>query len=151
GRMLEQRPLLATLLWGAILAATTEELLFRGVFWSLVERAVEAARARVAKAPTPAGQAKGRKLEAGLLGLGPTTVTAARVGLMHGELHGGVGIVRLVSATLLGVGAGALRRWTGTLAAPTLLHFLNNTMVIGQVRRLFTGDPMAPAVIDGVP
>ena len=45
----------------------------------------------------------------------PTGVTAAVFGLMHGDLHGGVGIVRLVSATLLGLGAGALRHWTGTL------------------------------------
>jgi membrane protease YdiL (CAAX protease family) len=141
GRMLEQGPLLATLLWSVILAATTEELLFRGALWSLVERLVEAARARVTVG----------KVEAALLGLVPTVVSAAVFGMMHYDLRGGVGIVRLTSTTLLGLGAGALRRWTGTLAAPVLLHFLNNTMAIGLGRKWFASDPPGPLLIAGVP
>lgn len=156
GRMLEQGPLLATLLWGAILAAATEELLFRGALWSLVNRLITHARAAAKADPPPSAPRSGaaipgRGAEDALLGLVPTVVAAAVFGLMHGEIHGGVGIVRLVSATLLGLGAGVLRRWTGSVAAPILLHFLNNTMVIAHGRKWFGVDAPGTAILDGVP
>jgi membrane protease YdiL (CAAX protease family) len=159
GRMLEQGPLLLTLLWAAILAATTEELLFRGALWSLVERFIQTFRAILAdhrsrsrlERPDPEPRTPSTQALEVLLGLVPTVVSAGIFGLMHGDLRGGVGIVRVVSSTLLGFGAGLLRRWTGTLFASVLLHFLNNTMVIGHGRKWFSGGPPAPPLIDGVP
>jgi membrane protease YdiL (CAAX protease family) len=170
GRMLEQGPLLATLLWGAILAATTEELLFRGALWSLLDRLAQTIEARLALRAKSAwfgaradggrgSTAPGReslptswvqRASPAILGLVPTVGAAFIFGLMHGDVHGGVGIVRLASAMLLGLGAGALRWWTKSLFAPVLLHFLNNTLVIGHARKWFTrGGPELP-LIDGV-
>lgn len=158
GRMLEQGPLLVTLLWGAILAAAAEEMLFRGALWSLVDRVVKIARAEVAAKIPPSRQGAepgpmswAEQASPVILGLFPTIAAAAVFGLMHGDLHGGVGVVRLVSATVLGLGAGILRWWTGTMLAPILLHFLNNTMVIGQGRKWFSSGSSAPPLIEGVP
>ena len=159
GRMLEQGPLVGTLLWGAILAAAAEELLFRGALWSLVDRIVKIVRAEFAgKLPRsrregaePGPMSWAERASPVILGLFPTIAAAAVFGLMHGDLSGGVGVVRLVSATLLGLGAGVLRWWTGTMLAPILLHFLNNMMVIGHGRKWFTLGPPGQALIDGVP
>jgi membrane protease YdiL (CAAX protease family) len=171
GRMLGQGPLLVTLIWGAILAATTEELLFRGALWSLLDRLVQTIEARLsarAKGGWFGGRADGgrgstfpgresiptswvQRASPAVLGLVPTVGAAFIFGLMHRDVGGGVGIVRLASAMLLGLGAGALRWWTRSLLAPILLHFLNNTLVIGHARRWFSAGAGEATVIEGVP
>jgi len=143
GRMLGGAPLLATLLWGAVLAAVTEELLFRGALWSLLQRVV-----RFFVPPPSAGEGVS-KLGPLLAGLLPTIGSAAIFAALHANLSGGVGIVRVVSSSLLGLFCGLLRWSTGSIAAPVLLHLLNNALVIGVGRRWFATSH--EPIFEGVP
>jgi membrane protease YdiL (CAAX protease family) len=144
GRTLEQGPLLLTLLWGALLAAATEELLFRGALWSALRGLSAPVEARWKErgevpdfvAPGVASRLGRAAVERGVL---PTIVAAAVFAFLHGGMQGGVGIVRVVSALCLGLACGAGRQASGSLFVPVLLHFGNNTLAIGHGRGWFAG------------
>jgi membrane protease YdiL (CAAX protease family) len=68
---------------------------------------------------------------------------------MHADLPGGVGIVRIVASTCLGLTCGMARQITGAIWAPMLLHFANNLIAIGSMRRWFGAG--ASTILDGVP
>jgi membrane protease YdiL (CAAX protease family) len=140
--------LLAALLTGVVLAAVSEELLFRGAVWS----ALDALLARTPGAPVvheELGPSTSQRVQAWLVrGWGATLGSGLLFGLMHADMPGGVGIVRVVSTTCLGLAAGAVRTLSGSLAAAVLLHLLHNTFSLGVSRRWFLG--LGP-VVYGVP
>ncbi len=78
---------------------------------------------------------------AGLLAAAGAAVVFA---LLHWDLAGGVGIVRVVSTLCLGLACGAARYATGSVAAPVALHLVHNTVAVGQARRWFAGDGPPP-------
>jgi membrane protease YdiL (CAAX protease family) len=144
GQRLEQAPLLFTLVWGAVLAAISEELLFRGALYSAFERLVPEANAPAPIAPdadeipdfarpSPFALAVRRALPAALATIG----SAAIFGLLHWDMKGAVGIVHVVSTTCLGLACGSARALTRGITAPIALHFLYNVIVIGNARRWF--------------
>jgi membrane protease YdiL (CAAX protease family) len=112
------------------LAALTEELLFRGALHALIERS-----ARRLWAPRDAGRGAGIVAAAG---------AAVVFALLHWDLAGGVGIVRVISALCLGIACGAARYATGSVAAPVALHLVHNALAVGQARRWFAGDGPPP-------
>lgn len=119
GRAIREAPLLPMLLWGALFAAVAEELCFRGALWSAVRQGALRIWPRA-------------ELASGLLA---TLMAAALFGLMHADMPGGVGVVRLVATTLVGVACGVARQLSGTLLAPILLHLAHNVLTIGMARK----------------
>jgi membrane protease YdiL (CAAX protease family) len=135
GRALTESPLLPTLVWGVVLAALTEELLFRGALYATIERLVARLGRSVPTARWP--------------GLVAATGAAVVFALMHWDLGGGVGLVRVVSTLCLGLACGAARHATASVAAPFALHLVHNTVALGQSRRWFADD--APPPFDTLP
>ncbi len=138
----------AALVTGVLLAALSEELLFRGALWG----ALDALFRRVPGPPAiheELGPTAGQRLQAWWVGGWGATVGAGVVfGLMHADMPGGVGIVRVVSTTCLGLAAGAIRTLSGSLAAAVLLHLLHNGFSLGVSRGWFVG--LGPSLY-GVP
>jgi hypothetical protein len=66
-----------------------------------------------------------------------TVVTAALFALLHADMPGGLGIVRVVAAFGLGLGCGAVRQLSGTSVAAMALHAGFNAVSIGATRRGF--------------
>jgi membrane protease YdiL (CAAX protease family) len=157
GQRLEQAPLLFTLVWGAVLAAISEELLFRGALYSAFERLVPEAKPRPAidpdaddaivdfARPSPFAIAVRGALPAALATIG----SAAIFGLLHWDMEGAVGIVHVVSTACLGLACGTARALTRGITAPVVLHFLYNVIVIGNARRWF-GVSEEP-IVSGLP
>lgn len=128
GRALEQGSLPLTLIWGVVLAAVTEELLFRGALFSFVER--------LAGRPRETDSKGGALLRAAA----PVIVSAAVFGLMHGGFSGALGVVRMVSTTGLGLACGLARSWTKAVVAPITIHLLYNGITLAQARGVFHSD-----------
>ncbi|MEZ4298479.1 MAG: CPBP family intramembrane glutamic endopeptidase [Polyangiaceae bacterium] len=159
GRALTQSPLLVTLLWGALLGALGEELFFRGLLWTTITDVtrrfapvpaspdLNAYSESPAPAPRPLHH---RALRLLLEGGIATLLCAALFGYMHKDLPGGVGIVRLWSTTILGLGLGVVRQSTRSVAACILLHTVYNTFVILAGRKWF-GDARSATVLEGIP
>lgn len=133
GRAVTQAPLLVTLLWGALFAAIVEELTFRGALWTALR---EGALRLLPNAQMAAG-------------ISSTLISAALFGFMHADMPGGVGIVRIVAATSLGLICGFARQLTGTLFAPILLHAAHNTLTIIVARQWL--DDGSPPLIGVLP
>ncbi|HVU00586.1 MAG TPA: CPBP family intramembrane glutamic endopeptidase [Polyangiaceae bacterium] len=118
GRELTREPALVTVLWGAVVSPVSEELFFRGALYSLVESLVPpAVVGRVTRSALPVG------------------VVAVAFGLLHWDMPGGLGIVRLVSALGLGLACGVARAATGSVVAAILVHVPFNLLAIATVRR----------------
>ncbi len=139
GRALGEGSLLPTLLWGVVLAAVTEELLFRGALFTLLERAALVATGW-ARAPAPAA--------ARVAGLSAALGAAVVFALMHGGLGGGVGLVRVVSTLCLGLACGVARYAARSVAAPIAVHLIHNTLAVGQARGWF---PASSPLFDALP
>lgn len=160
GRAVKEAPAWLTLTWGALMAPVAEELLFRGAIWSAIRRLTAAAEPPSAGADPPgAGAAAageppasselpaimfedgvvvraGRRVWAVLRDGGFATLGSAAVfGAMHLGVPGGAGIVRVVSATCLGLACGAARHATGSVVAALALHVVYNLLSIAQTRR----------------
>jgi membrane protease YdiL (CAAX protease family) len=131
GRAITQAPLLVTLMWGAVLAAIAEELAFRGALFGAIEKSALALFAPSESRPSRAD------LLAGILAV---LLTAAAFGAMHADMKGSVGIVRVASATCLGLACGSARLVAGTIFVPMILHFVYNSVSLGLGRGLFRGD-----------
>ena len=138
GRALGEGSLLSTLLWGVVLAAVTEELLFRGALFSLVERAVRGPLAALPHASA-----------ARTAGLAAAVGAAVVFALMHGDLGGGVGIVRVVSTFCLGLACGVARHAARSVVAPITVHLVHNTLALGQARGWFAG--ASPPLFESLP
>jgi membrane protease YdiL (CAAX protease family) len=129
GKAVTQAPLFVTLLWGVVLAAITEELMFRGALFG----AVQAATRRLGR----------------VSGAIAVVVAGGAFGAMHADMKGSVGIVRVVSATCLGLACGTARLLSGTVIAAMLLHFIYNTISLGVGRGWFHGS--SDAILSVVP
>jgi membrane protease YdiL (CAAX protease family) len=145
GRSLVRTPLFVTLLWGGVLAAVGEELLFRGALWSAAHELTAPLFAAVGWT----GRARAIALWSLRSGGVATLFSAGVFGWMHADLPGGVGVVRAVSTTCLGLACGLGRQLTGTVWAAILLHFANNLLAIGGSRRWFPST--STPIFDGVP
>jgi membrane protease YdiL (CAAX protease family) len=133
GRAVTEAPLLVTLVWGAVLAAIAEELAFRGALFAAIEQTALALFGR--NAPPSA-----RSRAASLSGIFAVMLTAAVFGGMHADMKGSVGIVRVASATCLGLACATARLLAGTIFVPMILHFGYNAVSLGLGRALFRGD-----------
>jgi len=118
GQALQEAPLLSTLLWAALFAALAEELFFRGAFFALVRDA--AVRLR---------------LGAGFAGAVAVLASAALFGFLHADTPGGVGIVRIVSTTCLGLVCGVARQLGPSVVAPIAMHTTYNVLALALARR----------------
>jgi membrane protease YdiL (CAAX protease family) len=67
-------------------------------------------------------------------------LAAAAFGAMHDDMKGSVGIVRVASATCLGLACGSARLVTSTVFVPMMLHFGYNSVSLGLGRGLFRSD-----------
>jgi membrane protease YdiL (CAAX protease family) len=130
GKAVTEAPLALTLVWGAILAAVTEELAFRGALFSAVEKGALAVFAR----GEPSRRARW------LAGALAVVAAAAAFGAMHADMKGSVGIVRVASTTFLGLACGTARLVAGTVFVPMLVHFTYNAISLGLGRGLFRSD-----------
>lgn len=149
GRALTTAPLLTTLLWGAVIGAIGEELLFRGLLWSTITDLTKRLLPPGHEDDPPPRTLTARVSRIALSGGVATVFSAALFGLMHADLPGGVGIVRIVSTTCLGLASGIVRHVTGGVIACFALHALYNTLVIGNGRRWFASQEKP--ILEGVP
>ena len=145
GRSLTQSPLGLTLLWGVVVSPLSEELLFRGAFWSTIQAIADRLRPK-AESDAPAslelplaesaGLKAARAVSAWLLGGGiATLVTAIVFAALHADMPGGLGIVRVVSAFGIGLACGVARHHSGGLLAPIVLHVAYNALSLATTRR----------------
>ena len=133
GRAVTEAPLLVTLAWGTVLAAIAEELAFRGALFGAIETT---ALALFARSDAPSGRKRAEFLSGILAGV----LTAAAFGAMHADMKGSVGIVRVASATCLGLACGSARLLANTVFVPMMLHFGYNGVSLGLGRDIFRGD-----------
>jgi membrane protease YdiL (CAAX protease family) len=137
-----------------IVAPIGEELLFRGGVYGAVQTLFDRFERRPAKPdPGPSSDLGPDSLQ--IAGLpqkrgGPTVLTkvsdwivhgggaalvsGALFGALHADTPGGLGIVRGVSATALGIACGLARTTTGGLAAAIALHAGYNFIALGTMR-----------------
>ncbi len=145
------RAALADTLWTilpftVILAPLGEELLFRGGVYGAVQAVVEKRYSKpsaqeappsslaVAGLPKKRGGA-GTKVHSWLIDGGAAVIVSSFCfGIMHADTEGGMGIVRVVSASFLGLSCGLSRRSTKTLLAPIVLHAAFNLVSLASVR-----------------
>ncbi|HEX9297675.1 MAG TPA: CPBP family intramembrane glutamic endopeptidase [Polyangiaceae bacterium] len=157
GKAITQAPVVVTMLWGAVLAAIAEEMMFRGPLFSLLQ---DGTSALLARRRDPASEPRESKQDRWIAGSVAIVVAAAAFGTMHADMKGSVGIVRVVSATCLGVACGTARFLSGTVLLSMLLHFVYNTISLGVGRGWFNGlsepillvvpNPLLVAAIAGV-
>jgi membrane protease YdiL (CAAX protease family) len=139
GRAVTEAPLLVTLVWGAVLAAVAEELAFRGALFSAIEKSALLLFARN-EPPIDVDAPPGKSRPALRCGVVAAVLAAAAFGAMHADMKGSVGIVRVASATCLGLACGSARLVTGTVFVPMILHFVYNSVSLALSRGLFRGD-----------
>jgi membrane protease YdiL (CAAX protease family) len=139
GQTVTHAPLLVTLVWGALLAAFSEELAFRGALWTAVRELVVAIAPKGRRVDDDGNSLPPPDERCGELfgGIAATVVAGAVFGAMHADMQGSVGIVRVVATTCLGLASGTTRLLTGSIAASMLLHFTYNALSIGVGRKWF--------------
>ncbi len=156
GRVLKQAPAVVVLLWVAVVAPVSEELAFRGALWGAVERGLASLRRPAKEVDSDEELAPGvvgPSLLDTIAEHGPATMAtvlqAVVFGLMHTGVPGGAGIIRLVSATVLGVCCGLARQLSGGLWAPIALHVAYNTLGLGHSRNWLVTEALPK--VDGIP
>ena len=147
GRQLVQAPAVAVLLWGAVISPISEELFFRGALYTLVSGAVALAARRTPLTDAPpslpvemmndgAPVRATRAVKKWLVEGGVATLSVGVLfGAMHQDMPGGLGIVRFVSALILGLACGLARQHGGSVLPAVVLHVLWNTLSVAAVRR----------------
>ena len=143
GRAMTSAPVWSSVIWAVVVSPVGEELLFRGVLWSLLQRLVQ----RSAK-PSSEGALSERFLQESWLfalarrgaawwraGGGATVLSSLVFALIHADLRGGQGIIRIVAASCLALACGSARQVTGSLAAPVVLHVSFNLLTLATARR----------------
>lgn len=124
GRELGESSVVLLLLSAVVLPAISEELIFRGGVLGTLRAAMQ-------------GLAGGRWRLATVLV--PIVVTALMFGLAHADVPGGVGLVRIVSTTTLGLVLGGVRVATGSTWCSMAIHLLHNATSIAMLRGVFRG------------
>jgi len=153
GRAVTQAPLVLTVLWGIALAAVTEELLFRGILMTALQRLgsllLLSATARPVNAGSPAVALVRARAERAA-GAAAVVVSTMVFAAMHADMRGSVGVVRVVATACLGLACGVARLLSGSVLAGVALHLVYNTVSIGLGRSWFgpRADTLVPAVPD---
>lgn len=146
GRTARVDTLLAIIPFTVILAPLGEELLFRGGLYGGIQDFVDSVKSKVqpTDAPPPSVAVAGLPQKVPFaatsfgswLFRGGFAVLASSLcfGLMHADTAGGMGIVRVVSASLLGFCCGVLRSTSRSLVAPLALHAAYNLLSLATLR-----------------
>lgn len=145
GQAMRQSPVLLVLLWGAVVAPIGEELLFRGAVWAALWRATQRILPdRTEAAPSLPGEFIERSVLLSLatsvrnwLGRGglATLASGALFGLLHWDMPGGQGIIRVTATTCLGLACGVARQASGSIVVPILVHVGFNALGLAGARR----------------
>lgn len=155
GRTAKVDSLWAIIPFTVLLAPLGEELLFRGGIyggiqaWSSARAAVPPREDDPPSSIAVAGLARQVRFGATpwgrwLLGGGFALLGSSLCfGLMHADTAGGMGIVRVTSASTLGLACGQARSASGTLLAPFVLHATYNLLSLASLRGwlVFEGFP----------
>jgi membrane protease YdiL (CAAX protease family) len=143
GRAMTTAPVWSSLLWAAVVSPVGEEFLFRGALWSGLQRLVQ----RFTKPASQEALSERFLSESRLVlvgrrctawwrrGGGATVLSSLVFALMHADLRGGQGIIRIVAASCLALACGSARQATGSLAAPIALHVIFNFLTLASARR----------------
>lgn len=150
GQAMRQAPVLLVLLWGVVVTPIGEELLFRGALWAALERGVKAcfpdAAAHAASLPGEFIEPSPvlsllRNIGAWLQSGGvATVVSGVAFGLLHWDMPGGQGIIRVTATTCLGLGCGVARQASGSIVIPILVHAGFNALSVAGARRWLVTD-----------
>lgn len=151
GQELVSSGVAGAMVWGVIVSPIAEELLFRGVLYSLAQRAIfgltkrgepseTAPPASTDLSPEMLQKSFGFEVVKGFArfvreGLGPIVFTTGVFTFMHMDTPGGMGIARWVSALGLGLATGVARYATGSVFGPIVLHMAFNFYSIAATRR----------------
>ncbi len=115
-----------------LIAPVGEEVLFRGALFGAYLQAFQTKNADVLPA-TPS------RFLTWLRGpVGAVLFTTFVFGLLHADTPGGLGILRVTSASFLGFSCAVLRTTSGGLVAPVALHAGYNFLSLGTLRGWFT-------------
>lgn len=150
GRSAQQNSLLSIVPFTVVLAPLGEELVFRGGIYGgircLLSRTSQALKEGSSNPDNleqiipglPPPRARTNRMRKVLTAHRPELiallVSSFAFGAMHADMSGGMGIVRLTSASVLGVACGLARYWSGTLFAPLLLHAAYNFLGLATLR-----------------
>jgi len=145
GQAMRQAPVLLVLLWGVLVAPIGEELLFRGAVWGALQRVV---RACLPSSAGPAASLPGQFIEPSLVlsalrGVGSwlqrggvaTLLSGVAFGLLHWDMPGGQGIIRVTATTCLGLACGVARQASGSVLVAILVHATFNFLGVAGARR----------------
>lgn len=145
GRAMRQSPALVALAWAVLVSPVGEELLFRGAIWGSLQRIVEAVAPERTTSPAslPEQYLKQpllvmgfRKCSAWVVrGGAATLLSGLAFGLLHWDMPGGQGIIRVTATLCLGLACGVARQASGTVAVPILLHMIFNVLGLAGARR----------------
>ncbi len=135
-RITTEGPLLATLLSSTIIAAIFEETFFRGLLWTSITRVTDKFRTVT----------MWHEVLSAIVPLLSCTLIFA---LLHADTPGGLGVVRVVSATVLGLVCGLWRLFTKSTVPGILIHAINNLVATGRARG-WTGTAVKDQIF-GVP
>lgn len=146
GQAMRQAPVLLVLLWGVLVAPLGEELLFRGAIWGALQRLVRACFP--SGSATPAPSLPGQFIEpsftlslfrrvGGWLQHGgvATLLSGVAFGLLHWDMPGGQGIIRVTATTCLGLACGVARQASGSVLVPIVVHASFNLLGVAGARR----------------
>ena len=158
GRSLRQTHAVTTVLWAVVLAPMGEELMFRGVLWSLVQRLTGGFVTKEQERSLPpeliAEGALLRGLRAGgrwLLAGGIATIaTTAIFAWMHADQQGGAGVVRVIQAACLGLLLGVIRHVTKSIGPAAICHGLFNAMSLAKLRKWIVTGGWPESKVDAV-
>lgn len=145
GQAMRQAPVLLVLLWGVVVAPLGEELLFRGAVWGALQRVVHAwFPSSTAPAPSLPGQfIEPSLLLSALRGVGSwlrhggvaTLLSGVAFGLLHWDMPGGQGIIRVTATTCLGLACGVARQASRSVVVPIVVHASFNLLGVAGARR----------------
>ena len=145
GQAMRQSPVLLVLFWSVVVAPIGEELLFRGAVWAALWRTTQRFLPdRAEAAPSLPGEfiersallsaAKSVRDWLARGGLA-TLVSGALFGLLHWDMPGGQGIIRVTATTCLGLACGIARQASGSIVVPILVHAGFNLLGLAGARR----------------
>lgn len=155
GRTAERDTLLSIIPFTVVLAPLGEELLFRGGLYGGIQSFVDQLKEKSAAPDEPPASVAVAglppRVSFGATRLGSWLFRAGFAllgssfcfGFLHADTEGAMGIVRVVSASLLGLACGVARSTSGSLVAPLTLHATYNLLSLATLRGwlVFEGFP----------
>ena len=152
GRSLVEASEGTIVLWALVLTPVCEELMFRGVLWSTVQRLTGWLRGDAAQS-LPSALIAESTLAKALKGAGrwfisggiATIVTSALFAWLHHDQQGGAGMVRIVQTGTLALVLGLFRHHTKSILPGIVLHAGYNAMSLAKLRKWIV-TPVGPKV-----